>query len=65
MTFWVMCGERKKNFLRNGKEFKSVTCCSLLNNSFKLFVPVLILLFYDGLDKLITNENAAFKKVWP
>jgi len=59
-----MCGERKKNFLRNGKEFYNLCRCCVAE------IIVLIILFfssnssffYDGLDKL-TNEIASFEKV--
>ena len=75
MTVWVMCGERKKNFLRNGKEFnylvrhiiESLMCLSfIVAETFflnYLFCSSNSPFFYDGLDKL-TNEIAAFEKVW-
>ena len=74
MTVWVMCGERKKNFLRNGKEFnyfvrhiiESLMCLSLVVAEIfflnYLFCSSDSPFFYDGLDKL-TNEIAAFEKV--
>jgi hypothetical protein len=59
-----MCGERKKNFSRNGKEFYNLCRCCVA----KIIVLINLLFssnssfFYDGLDKL-TNETASFEKV--